>query len=169
MDDRPDPDPEPEPGASESESPGPVRSPVEIRRVGSLATVWRGLRRRCGRCGARGIGRGFFGIRERCPRCGYRFKREEGFFTGVYLVNFTLTVAILWVVVMSYTLWSAVNDAQGELRAVIATGVVIAVVVPVVFYSTAVTTWAALDLVLRPLEPEEEAEAALWARRGTED
>jgi uncharacterized protein (DUF983 family) len=127
--------------------------------VGSLGTLWRGLTRRCGRCGGRPIGRGFFGLRERCPRCGYRFKREEGFFTGVYLVNFAVTVALLWVVVMAYTLWSAVADHHGSLVPILAVGVGIAVVVPVAFYSTAATTWAALDLILRPLEPEEEAEA----------
>ena len=27
--------------------------------------------------------------RVRCPNCGLRFEREEGFFTGVYLVNYS--------------------------------------------------------------------------------
>jgi hypothetical protein len=134
-----------------------------VHRVGSLATLWLGVRRRCGRCGARPIGKGFFGIQERCPRCGYRFKREEGFFTGVYLVNFGVTIAILWVVVMAYTLWSAIGDRTGGLAPMLVVGVAIGVVVPIAFYSTAATTWAALDLILRPLEPEEEAEAALWS------
>ena len=134
-----------------------------VHRVGSLATVWRGVRRRCGRCGWRPIGDGFFGLQEHCPNCGYRFRREEGFFTGVYLVNFSVTIAILWVVVMAYTLWSAIRDESGALAPVLAVGVAIGVLVPIAFYSTAATTWAALDLVLRPLEPDEEAEAALWA------
>ena len=132
-------------------------------RVGSLATLWRGLRRRCGRCGGHPIGQGFFGIQDHCPHCGYRFKREEGFFTGVYLVNFSATIAILWVVVMAYALWSALNDESGGLAPALAVGVAIGIVVPIAFYSTAATTWAALDLILRPLEPEEEAEAALWS------
>jgi hypothetical protein len=134
-----------------------------VHRVGPLATVWRGLRRRCGRCGGHPIGKGFFGLHERCPHCGYQFKREEGFFTGVYLVNFGVTIAILWVVVMAYTLWSAINDRSGGLAPVLAVGVAIGVVVPIAFYSTAASTWAALDLTLRPLEPEEEAEAARWS------
>ena len=134
-----------------------------MQRVGSLATVWRGLRRRCGRCGGHPIGEGFFGLQEHCPYCGYRFRREEGFFTGVYLVNFSVTIAILWVLVMAYTLWRAINDDSSGLAPVLVAGIAIGVLVPVVFYSTAATTWAALDLVLRPLEPDEEAEAALWA------
>lgn len=127
--------------------------------MGPLATVGRGLVRRCGRCGGHPIGQGFFGLQEHCPHCGYRFKREEGFFTGVYLVNFAVTIAVLWVVVMAYALWSAAVDHHGSLIPILAVGVAVSVAVPVAFYSTAATTWAALDLTLRPLEPEEEAEA----------
>lgn len=137
------------------------RSDDPVPRVGPAATVWRGVRRRCGRCGGHPIGEGFFGLHEHCPHCGYRFAREEGFFTGVYLVNFAVTIALLWVVVMTYTIWSAATDHHGSLVPILTLGVAIAVVVPVVFYSTAATTWAALDLTLRPLEPEEEAEAEL--------
>jgi hypothetical protein len=39
----------------------------------------------------------------------------------------------------------------------------LAVVVPVVAYPFAASTWAALDLVMRPLEPDEEADAATWS------
>jgi hypothetical protein len=104
-----------------------------------------------------------FRLHERCPSCGYQFQREEGFFAGVFLVNFSVTLAVLWVVVMGYTLWRAATDAGSGLAAILLVCVAIAVVLPVVLYPVALTTWAALDLVLRPLEPEEEAEAALWA------
>ena len=46
-----------------------------VRRVGSLATVGRGLRCRCGRCGGGKVLQGLFRLKERCPTCGYRFKR----------------------------------------------------------------------------------------------
>ena len=105
----------------------------------------------------------FFRLQDRCPTCGYRFKREEGFFTGVFLVNFTATLALMWVVLMAYILWRSGSDAGGGVVAILTLGAAIGVVVPVAFYPIALTTWAALDLVLRPLEPEEEAEAALWA------
>jgi uncharacterized protein (DUF983 family) len=133
-----------------------------VERVGSLATVWRGVRRRCGRCGSRGVVQGFR-LRDRCPRCGYQFTREEGFFTGVFLVNFGVTLAVLWVVLMGYTLWRAATDAGSGLTVILVVCVAIGVVLPVVAYPFALTTWAAIDLVLRPLEPEEEAEAALRA------
>jgi uncharacterized protein (DUF983 family) len=133
-----------------------------VRRVGPLATVGRGLRCRCGRCGGRKVLRGLFRLAERCPTCGYRFKREEGFFTGVFLVNFAATLAVMWVVLMAYTLWRSATDGGNSLP-VLAIGIAIGLLMPVLFYPVAVTTWAALDLVLRPLEPEEEADAALHA------
>lgn len=132
-------------------------------RVGPLATVWRGARRRCGRCGGRRLLDGWFRLKERCPTCGYRFKREEGFFTGVFLVNFGVTIALMWVVIMGYVLWRAGTDADSGLTPILVVAVGIAVGVPAVFYPFAATTWAALDLVLRPLEPDEEAEAATHA------
>jgi uncharacterized protein (DUF983 family) len=141
----------------------------QVVRVGSLATVWRGARGRCGRCGSRGALVGFFRLRERCPRCGYRFAREEGFFTGVYLVNFSVTIGILWLLVMGYTLWRAAGDRDSGITAVLVVGVALAVILPIVLYPLALTTWAAIDLVLRPLEPDEEAEAAVWAAESIAD
>ncbi len=135
----------------------------EVRRVGGGATVWRGLRLRCGRCGGRGVLDGWFTLRERCPTCGYRFKREEGFFTGVILINFSVTIAVLWLVIMGYVLWLAAMDGDGALIAMLVVCAAIAIGIPVLFYPAAATTWAALDLAMRPLEPEEEAEAATWA------
>jgi hypothetical protein len=134
-----------------------------VRRVGPVATVARGARVRCGRCGARGPLAGYFRLHERCPTCGYRFAREEGFFTGVFLVNFGVTLAVMWVVLMGYTLWRAASDADSGLGAILVACVAVGLVVPVAFYPVALTTWAALDLALRPLEPEEEAEAVLWS------
>ena len=134
-------------------------------RVGPVATVIRGLRRRCGRCGERRIFDGPFRMRERCPRCGYAFKREEGFFTGVILVNFSVTLIALWLVIMAYVLWRAATDSSSSLTPMLVGCVAIGVVLPVVFYARASATWAALDLVMRPLEPGEEAEAELQADR----
>lgn len=123
----------------------------------------RGMVGRCGRCGQRRIMQHWFRLRERCPRCGYRFKREEGFFTGVFLVNFSVTLIVLWVVIMGYVLWRAATDSDAGLVPILVVSVAIGFVVPIAFYPLATTTWAALDLVLRPLDPDEEADAVTWA------
>jgi uncharacterized protein (DUF983 family) len=136
--------------------------------VPAHVVVLRGLRRRCGRCGARGIFRGYFRLREHCPRCGYRFAREEGFFTGVYLVNFAVTEGLLFVALMAFVVVRGVAGINVPLLPLIGVGVAAAVLAPILFYPFAASTWAAIDLALRPLEPVEEADALLRAEPGWE-
>lgn len=140
-----------------------MSDPPSIRRVGAVRTVMRGMARRCGRCGGRRLFDGWFRLKERCPTCGYTFRREEGFIAGVYLLNFGVTEGLLWVSVMAYVLWRAGTGSRGALWPVLLVCLGLAVVAPVVCYPFAASTWAALDLVLRPLEPDEEADAATWA------
>jgi uncharacterized protein (DUF983 family) len=135
---------------------------ARIRRVGPLATVWRGMRLRCGRCGGRRLFDGPFRLKERCPTCGYTFRREEGFWTGVFLVNFAVTEGLMFLALMAYVLVRAASDSGGPLWPVLTACLTFAVLAPIVYYPFATTTWAALDLVLRPLEPDEEADAATW-------
>ena len=147
-----------------------MTGPRPASRVGPLATVWRGTRGRCGRCGCRGLFRGYFRLRDRCPCCGYRFRREEGFLAGVYLVNFTVTIGLMWVLLMTFIIWRVGSDANSALWPILLLCLAVAIVVPVVAYPFAAATWAALDLVMRPLEPDEEADAATWtAAEGSDD
>lgn len=140
-----------------------MTSPSGPPRVGPVRTVLRGLSRRCGRCGNGRLFRDWFRLKERCPTCGYVFRRETGFLTGVFLVNFAVTEGLMFLALMVFILARAGTDSDGPLWPVLAVCVGFALVAPVVFYPFATTTWAALDLVLRPLEPEEEADAILWA------
>ncbi|HYF26386.1 MAG TPA: DUF983 domain-containing protein [Baekduia sp.] len=123
--------------------------------------VWRGLRRRCGRCGERAIFRSYFRLRERCPRCGYRFVREEGAFTGVMLMNMVLTFGLMWGALVTYVLWRGVTgDSDLALWPFGVAAAVLAVVGPAIFYPVAASWWAAIDLAMRPLDPAEEADAS---------
>jgi uncharacterized protein (DUF983 family) len=125
----------------------------------------RGLLRRCPRCGGGRVVRRWFRLEERCPTCGYRFKREEGFFTGVMLVNFGTTLVLMWVVIVAWLIWHEATGSDAGLAPVLLASVAIALVLPVAFYPFATTTWAALDLAMRPLEPVEVAEAETWLHR----
>lgn len=144
--------------------PGAVDSPGGrgAARVGWGRTLLRGLTRRCGRCGGGGVFEGYFRLREQCPRCGVRFAREEGFFTGVYLINFSVTLGLMFVALMVFVLQRAISGSTGPLWPILTVCAAFAVLGPVLLYPIAATTWAALDLASRPLEPYEEAEAALW-------
>lgn len=136
---------------------------IPVQRVGPLRTVGRGALRRCGRCGAGRLFDGWFRLRERCPSCGYRLRREEGFVTGVFLVNFAVTEGLMFAALMVFILLRAGSEGGGPLWPVLAACLGFAVVAPIAFYPFATTIWAALDLVLRPLEPGEEADAATWS------
>jgi uncharacterized protein (DUF983 family) len=131
--------------------------------AGEAIVVVRGFSRRCGRCGSRGIFRSYFQLRERCPRCGYRFVREEGAFTGVMLMNITATFTLMFLSFISYVLWRGITGDRPPFAPFVVAALFSAVVVPIAFYPMAVSGWAAMDLVMRPLDPVEEAEAAVHA------
>lgn len=124
--------------------------------------VWRGARRRCARCGSRGIFRSHFELRERCPRCGYRFERDEASFTGVWLLNYGLTLLPLLGLLVVMVVLLARGDDTPVLTFLAIAGVIV-VVVPIVMYPFAKSLWASIDLAMRPLDPVEEAEAATQA------
>jgi hypothetical protein len=84
----------------------------------------------------------------KCPRCGLVLEREEGAFLGSLAINYSVTglalIAYL-IVVLILTLPSP------PVAALTAGAVGIAIVLPLVVYPFAKTTWAAIDLLLHPL------------------
>ena len=136
-----------------------------MRRVSTSTLLWRAIRRRCPRCGGRGIFSSWLKLRDRCPTCGYRFEREEGFFTGVYLVNYSLVAVAIVFELFVYVLYANSQDGDASFAPALVIGLVTAVVLPLITYPFAKAVWAAIDLATRPLDPVEEAEAALHDRR----
>jgi uncharacterized protein (DUF983 family) len=129
-------------------------------RVGTGTIVWRGVRLRCGRCGAKGIFRSYFELRARCPRCGYRLERDEAAFTGVWLLNYTFTILPL-LVLLGYMVYVLAQGRPVSVGWFVLVAAVIVTVLPIVLYPVAKSLWASIDLAMRPLEPVEEAEAAV--------
>jgi uncharacterized protein (DUF983 family) len=138
---------------------------MEVR-TGTM--VWRGLRRRCARCGAKGIFRSYFELRDRCPGCGYRFERDEAAFTGVWLLNYSFTIVPLLALV-AYMVLLLANGREANVWVFLAAAAVIVIVLPILLYPVAKSLWASIDLAMRPLEPVEEAEAALHAEPEADD
>jgi hypothetical protein len=137
-----------------------------VATVSTTTALWRGIRRRCGRCGAKHVFRNYFQLRDRCPACGYRFVREEGAFTGVMLLNITVTFTLMFLSLISYVLWRGVTGDAIDFRPFAAACGVFAVLTPLVFYPIAASGWAAFDLVTRPLDEREEADARAFAAEG---
>ena len=103
---------------------------------------------------------GWLKLRERCPTCGLRFEREEGFFTGVYLVNYSFVAVAIVIELFVFLIYANANEDAALLPAM-AVGAVTALLLPLLTYPYAKTIWVAIDLATRPLDPVEEADAAL--------
>ena len=120
----------------------------------------RALRLHCPNCGSGDLFSSWFKLKERCPRCGLRLERgESDYFIGAYLLNLiaiemllALAVLVVLVVTWPHPPWTALQYGSGVLMAAGAFAC----------YPFAKTTWLAVDLMFRPLTPEE----LEWHRAG---
>jgi uncharacterized protein (DUF983 family) len=115
----------------------------------------RGLARRCPLCGSGHLFRTFFLVKERCPRCNFPIHREEGHWIGAIGMNTVVSFGALLVtlLVVFVLTW---DDRSGA--AVFIPAFAVAIVVPVLFFGPSQTLWSAIDLWMRPLEPEDDVD-----------
>lgn len=120
----------------------------------------RAVRKRCPRCGGKGIFASYFTMKERCPTCGYRFQRGEGAFTGGLMMAWAFTIGFMIAPLLLYVFWRGITGDDDLAFAPFAVAcVAFAVLVPLAGYPYTASTWAAIDLVSRPLDPDELADA----------
>ena len=117
--------------------------------LGTLVT--RALRLRCPRCGGGGIWQSWFRMKHACPTCGQVFERGEShdFFIGAYLIN--LVVAESTAVVVAAVMWIALGS-RVSFNVLWGASMVLAVIMPVIFYPFSRELWLAFDLHFRPTE-----------------
>lgn len=118
----------------------------------------RGVRRRCPRCGGAEVFSSRWRLRERCGGCGYAFKREPGFALGAWFLNFMVLETVHLAGAMAYIVWLSSNPGAGLLGPMVVAGIV-AVVLPLLTYPHSQTTWAAIDLIMTPMELDEIVDA----------
>lgn len=114
--------------------------------------VGRALLRRCPRCGTGGLFRRWFSMVERCPRCGLRFEREEGAFLGSLSLNYAVTGLTL---IALLVLWMVFSYPDLDVRIATLGALVVLAVVPALFYPFSKTLWAAIDLLLHRMDPQD--------------
>lgn len=114
--------------------------------------LWRGFTRRCPHCGSGGLFRRVILIRERCPRCGLWFERVEGHWIGAIAMNTVVSLGLMFLAIVAGIVLTYPHVPFAPVAAV---SVGIAVVVPVVFLGPSRTLWTAVDLWMRPPEPDE--------------
>jgi len=117
--------------------------------------IGRGLVKHCPLCGSGGLYTGWFRMRERCPGCGYLFEREEGFFLGSYVVNLGVTegLVILGGIIPCIVFLS--TNPGASVIPILLVALALAVLAPIAFYPFSRTLWAAIDLIIRPVEATE--------------
>jgi hypothetical protein len=110
----------------------------------------RALIRRCPRCGGRRIFRGYLRLSDRCPACHYEFAAEEGFFLGVWVLNFAVSEGLLFLTLLGYVFAMGATGGEVPLLPVFAIGGAVALLAPLVFYPFAAALWAAAELIMEP-------------------
>jgi uncharacterized protein (DUF983 family) len=126
----------------------------------------RGLTRRCPWCGQRKLFQRWFTLPERCPRCGLRFEREEGAFLGSLAINFGVTGLVF---IAELVTWIALTLPDPPVVAITVTSVLIAVVLPLIVYPFAKTTWAAVDILMHWMDRDDLRELAGHMPQGNRD
>ena len=99
----------------------------------------------------------WFRMKHACPNCGLVLERGESsdFWIGAYLIN--LVVAEVLAVVVAGTLWLVLADRL-SFNALWAMSMVVAVVMPIIFYPFSRNLWLAFDLYFRPHEAGDASE-----------
>lgn len=116
------------------------------------ALVGRALRRRCCCCGGRGLFRGWFAMVERCPTCGLASDRDVGHWIGAVGINTIVSFGLLGLVLVVGFVATYPDIAVVPL---LVAGVSVAVLTPLLLWPYSRTLWMAIDLMMRPVRPEE--------------
>jgi len=118
---------------------------------GAVRAMLRGAARRCPRCGAGGLFEGWFTIRRRCPRCALRLEREEGGFLGAMTLNYVATAGA-WLTLL--VVWLVLDLPDVHVAALLVTSIALVTLVPLAFWPTSKTLWAALDYLVYRSSPD---------------
>lgn len=114
----------------EGMEPSPARA-IRLRRAFALV---------CPNCGGGRLFAGWFRMHPACPRCGLPFTREPGFYLGSIYINYGVTVLVTLAVYATIVL-----GLGGGHEVALAICLVVAVVLPVLFFRHARSLLLALD------------------------
>jgi uncharacterized protein (DUF983 family) len=118
--------------------------------------LWRGLTKRCARCGSGHLFRRYLKMVPDCPRCGLHFEREAGYFVGALAINIVCAGGLV-VLTLALALILTVPDVPVVPIAIAM--VVIGGLGPLVWFPYSKTLWVAIDRAfLQKLDRQERAD-----------
>ena len=78
-----------------------------------MISFWTLLKRillvRCPRCGKGKLFRRWFTMYEQCPVCHLIYEREEGFYTGAWAINLTISELLVAAFIVLVAIWAATH------------------------------------------------------------
>jgi len=104
--------------------------------------LWRGLRRKCPRCGSGKLFTGWFRMVADCPVCKLHFEREPGYWVGAIAIS-TTVVGILFTIVLVAFSAATVPDIPWVTLLLIELPLM--ALGPIAFYPYSKTLWVAFD------------------------
>ncbi len=114
---------------------------------GAKRILRRGLMLRCPDCGSGPLYRSLFRMNIYCEYCGLIYEREQGYFVGAIYLNVIATESLLLGALLIYALITG-NISQTILTVLI----VLALVLPLVFFHHSRSLWLCIDHILNPRE-----------------
>jgi uncharacterized protein (DUF983 family) len=117
--------------------------------------LWRGCWRRCPLFANGHVFRSWFHKKERCPTCNFPLIREEGHWIGALGMNTIVTFGLMFV---SLGVSTALTWDHRRALAIFVPTFLAAGLTPILFFGSSQTLWSAIDLAMRPLEPEDDVD-----------
>ena len=87
-----------------------------------------------------------------CRRCGLEFERIEGHFIGAVGMN---TIMSLGMLLVTLVVSLVVTFPDFPVVPLVVINVAVAALAPILFYPLSRMLWTAVDIAMRPLEPDE--------------
>lgn len=117
--------------------------------------VVRGLLRRCPLCGSGEIFTSWYHQRERCPRCNYPTTRVDDQWIGSLGMN---TIVSFGLLLATIAIGFTVTYPDPPVGVLLVLAVSVAALVPVVFFPISKSLWSAIDMAMRPPEPNDDVD-----------
>ncbi len=92
-------------------------------------------------------------MNERCPVCQMVFEREEGFYTGAWALNLIISELLVAIFTVVVAIWAAMNHSVSIVVLVIV-GVLLAIILPLLFFRHSRSVWIGMNYWLNPPELE---------------
>jgi uncharacterized protein (DUF983 family) len=104
--------------------------------------LWRGLRRKCPRCGQGQLFSRWFKMVDDCPNCKLHYEKEPGYWVGAVAIN---TTAVGFVFAVVLVVFSALTVPDIPWVTLLAIEVPIMALLPLLYYPYSKTLWVAID------------------------